>query len=114
LGLAWIWRVQQGAGPWQPLLAACLQDVPCLFWQEKHVIVIIILILLILIIMQAAEEGSLGPGALLGIAVPLLQQVIVEGDQSLTSPYLTSCLCLERRMKLLFNELLFKWPAARM
>ena len=69
--------------------------------------------------MQAAEEGSLGPGALLGIAVPLLQQVIVEGErlvtfQSLTSPYLTSCLCLERRMKLLFNELLFKWPAARM
>ena len=31
--------------------------------------------------MQAAEEGSLGPGALLGIAVPLLQQVIVEGAQ---------------------------------
>ena len=25
LGLAWIWRVQQGVGVWQPLPAACLQ-----------------------------------------------------------------------------------------
>ncbi len=33
--------------------------------------------------MQAAEEGSLGAGALLGIAVPLLQQVIVEGERLL-------------------------------
>ncbi|BDA46528.1 probable small subunit processome component 20 homolog [Coccomyxa sp. Obi] len=30
---------------------------------------------------KAAEEGSLGAGALLGIAVPLLQQVIVEGKE---------------------------------
>ena len=28
-GLAWIWQVQQGVGLWQPLSAACLQDVPC-------------------------------------------------------------------------------------
>ncbi len=28
-GPAWIWRVQQGVGLWQPLNAACLQDVPC-------------------------------------------------------------------------------------
>ncbi len=31
-------------------------------------------------LLQAAEEGSLGAGALLGAAVPLLQQVIVEGE----------------------------------
>ncbi len=30
LGLAWIWRVQQGVGIWQPSTAACLQDATCL------------------------------------------------------------------------------------
>ena len=44
LGLAWIWRVQQGVNTWQPLLAACLQDAPCLFWQEERVIKMIIII----------------------------------------------------------------------
>lgn len=28
---------------------------------------------------QVAEEGGLGAGTLLGVAVPLLQQVIIEG-----------------------------------
>ena len=30
LGLAWIWRVRQRVHPWQPSIAACLQDAPCL------------------------------------------------------------------------------------
>lgn len=29
--------------------------------------------------MQACEDGNMGPGTILGIAVPLLQQAIVEG-----------------------------------
>ena len=29
VSLAWIWRVQQGVGLWQPFTAACLQDTPC-------------------------------------------------------------------------------------
>ena len=39
LGLAWIWRVQQGAGLWQPLLQlVCKCTLPR---EEKHVMIIV-------------------------------------------------------------------------
>ena len=43
---------KEGIGLWQPISAACLQDVP--FWQEKRVIIIII------ILICAVGSGLLG------------------------------------------------------